>query len=226
MKGYNNGAIIPRRSLRDVIPRRFNLIVRLHPQKEASETILMPDSAKAHRDSTRGWFGTVEAVGASISKMRKMVGVIKSGSVCMFDESVSIDDPNRCFDDGEHRYVMFDIETVMGVLHKKHKIEMLGDRVLIRKPKREDFKITKSKLWIPAGHEKQEVGGVVVGVGPGLYNPERGKYQPVEFKAGEFVLFSKYAGTDITIEGVDHVVVRQDKVLAIVNGEAERIKFS
>ena len=204
---------------------RFNLIVRLHPEKEPSKIIAMPDSAKAHRDSTRGWFGTVIAMGDSIKRMRKMVGAIKPDTVCMFDESVSIDDPNRCFDWENERYVMFDIETVMGIRHGK-KITMLGDRVLIRRPKREDFKESKSGLWIPAGHEKQEVGGVVIATGPGKYNPTRDRYLPMEFKKGDFVLFPKYGHTEIAIDGVEYAVVQQDKVLAIVEGEAERLSFN
>lgn len=235
MRGYNPGAVIPKRDLRDVKPMRFNLIVKLHPEKEESEYIITPDSVKKQRDTTRGWFGTVAAVGESITKMKKMLGIIKPGTVCLFDESVSIDDPNRCFDWEEDRFVMFDVETVMGILRKGPRgsmlpvvprIEMLGDRVLVRKPKKEDFKVTKSKLWVPAGHQKQEVGGVVVAVGPGLYNPERDRYLPMGFKPGDFILFPKYGGTDIKIDNVDHVVVRQDKVLAIVEGESDRLSFA
>ena len=239
MKGFNNGAIIPKRNLRDVKPMRFNLIVKLHPEKEESEYIITPDSVKKARDTTRGWFGTVIAVGEAIPKMKKLLGVIKPNTVCLFDESVSIDDPNRCFDWEDSRYVMFDVETVMGILRHDRirengkitrklvsRVEMLGDRVLVRKPKKEDFKITKSKLWIPAGHAKQEVGGVVVATGPGMYNPVREKYLPMGFKKGDFVLFPKYGGTDIKIDGVDHLVVRQDKVLAIVEGETERLQFA
>lgn len=236
MKGYNPGAVIPKRNLSDVRPMRFNLIVRLHPEKEESEYIIMPDSVKKHRDGTRGWVGTVIAVGAAIPGMKKLFGVIKPGTVCMFDESVSIDDPNRCFDWEDERYVMFDVETVVGIIHapryiagkewKRNRIQMLGDRILVRKPKREDFKVTKSKLWIPAGNEKQEVGGVVVEVGPGVYSHDREKYLPMEFKAGDFVLFPKYGHTDIKIDGIDYAVVRQDKVLAIVEGEADRVQFA
>lgn len=227
MRGYNPGAVIPKRNLRDVKPMRFNLIVKLHPEKEESEYIITPDSVKKHRDSTRGWFGTVMAVGESIPRMRKMVGAIKPGVVCLFDESVSIDDPNRCFDWEDDRFVMFDIETVMGIMPKKAKVpQMLGDRVLVRKTKKEDFKQTKSKLWVPAGNQKQDVGGVVVATGPGIYNPERDRYLPMEFKAGDFILFGKYSGTDIKIDEVDHMVIRQDKVLAIVEGETENIQFA
>lgn len=227
MRGYNPGAVIPKRNLRDVKPMRFNLIVKLHPEKEESEYIITPDSVKKHRDSTRGWFGTVMAVGESIPRMRKMVGAIKPGVVCLFDESVSIDDPNRCFDWEDDRFVMFDIETVMGIMPKKARVpKMLGDRVLVRKTKKEDFKQTKSKLWVPAGNQKQDVGGVVVATGPGIYNPERDRYLPMEFKAGDFILFGKYSGTDIKIDEVDHMVIRQDKVLAIVEGETENIQFA
>jgi chaperonin GroES len=153
--------------------------------------------------------------------MKDLVGVIKKGSVCMFDESVSIDDPNRCFDWGKDRFVMFDIETVMGVLDK-HKIRMLGDRVLVRRPKAEDFKLM-GKLWIPDLAKKQEVGGVVIAAGPGLPG-SRGPL-PMDFKKDDFVLFAKYSGTDIKIDGIDHVVVRQDKILATVEGETDRIKW-
>lgn len=239
MRGFNPGAVIPKRNLRDVKPMRFNLIVKLSPEKEESEYIIMPDSVRKHRDTTRGWIGTVMAVGESIARMKKMVGVIKPGVVCLFDESVSIDDPNRCFDWGDDRFVMFDIETVMGILHHDRirngrskkttlvpRIEMLGDRVLLRKTKKEDFTQTKTKLWIPAGNQKQDVGGVVIATGPGIYNPERDRYLPVEFKAGDFVLFGKYSGTDIKIDGVDHMVIRQDKVLAVVEGETDKVQFA
>ena len=231
MRGFNPGAVIPKRDLKDVRPMRFSLIVKLHPEKEESEYIITPDSVKKHRDSTRGWIGTIVAVGASIPKMKKLFGVIKPGTVCLFDESVSIDDPNRCFDWEDQRYVIFDVETVMGIitmLGGKYgaKVQMLGDRLLVRKPKKDDFRVTKSKLWIPAGNEKQEVGGVVVEVGPGVYSHEREKYLPMEFKAGDFVLFPKYGYTDIKIDGIDYAVIRQDKVLAIVEGEAERLQFA
>lgn len=227
MRGFNPGAVIPKRNLRDVRPMRFNLIVKIHPEKEESEYVITPDSVKKARDTTRGWFGTITAVGEAIPRMKKLLGVIRRGTVCLFDESVSIDDPNRCFDWEDDRYVMFDVETVMGIMPKGAKVpEMLGDRVLVRKPKKEDFRVTKSKLWVPAGHEKQEVGGVVIAAGPGLYNPERERYLPMGFKAGDYVLFPKYGGTDIKIDGHDHVVVRQDKVLAIVEGETERLQFA
>jgi chaperonin GroES len=221
MRGFNQGAVIPQRKLDDVIPMRFNLIVKLHPEEKESEYIITPDAIKRHKDSTRGWFGTVIAAGESIKRMKDLVGVIKKGSVCMFDESVSIDDPNRCFDWGKDRFVMFDIETVMGVLDK-HKIRMLGDRVLVRRPKAEDFKLM-GKLWIPDLAKKQEVGGVVIAAGPGLPG-SRGPL-PMDFKKDDFVLFAKYSGTDIKIDGIDHVVVRQDKILATVEGETDRIKW-
>lgn len=222
MRGFNEGAVIPQRKMDDVQPMRFHLIVKLHPEEKESEYIITPDAIKRHKDSTRGWFGTVTAIGESIKKMKSLVGVIKKGSVCMFDESVSIDDPNRCFDWNKDRFVMFDIETVMGVMEKK-KIRMLGDRVLVRRPKAEDFKLA-GKLWIPDMAKKQEVGGVVIETGPGLPG-SRGPL-PMDFKKGDFVLFPKYGGTDIRIEGIDHVVIRQDKILATVEGEAERVQFA
>ena len=237
VRGFNQGVAVPKRNLSDVTPMRFNLIVRIIPEAEPSQTIAMPESYKRHKDSTRGWFGMIKAVGSAIPKMRKMVGLLKPGTLCLFDESVSIDDPNRCFDWEDERYVMFDVETVMGIrgykavkggtkLAPPEDIHMLGDRLLVRRPKKDDFKITQSKLWIPAGQEKQEVGGVVVATGPGLYNPDRNRHLPMDFKPGDFVLFPKYGATDIKIDGVDFAVIRQDKVLAVVEGETERVKFN
>ncbi len=222
VRGFNPGAVIPQRDLSSVQPMRFHLIVKLIPEKKESECIITPDSVKRHQDSTRGWFGTVTTIGAAIKKMKDLVGVIKVGSVCMFDESVSIDDPNRCFDWGKDRFVLFDIETVMGV-KEKNKIRMLGDRVLVRRPKAEDFKLA-GKLWIPDMAKKQEVGGVVIATGPGLPG-SRGRL-PMDFKKGDFVMFPKFGGTDIQIEGVDHVVIRQDKILATVEGETDRLQFA
>lgn len=222
MRGFNKGAVIPKRDLRDVVPMRFNLIVKLHPEVKPSEFVLIPESAKIAKDSTRGWFGTVMAVGAGIKRMKEIVGVIKKGTVCLFDESVSIDDPNRCFDWGRDRFVMFDIETVMGVQDKQGKITMLGDRVLVKRTKQEDFKQIKG-LWVPESSKKQEVGGVVLEVGPGLPG-SRGRL-PMDFKAGDFVLFPKFSGTDIKIEGKDHIVLRQDRILATVEGETDRVQF-
>ena len=51
MRGFNPGAIIPQRDLSEVKPMRFNLIVRLHPEKKASEIIVEPESAKRAKDS-------------------------------------------------------------------------------------------------------------------------------------------------------------------------------
>lgn len=183
----------------------------------------MPESVKRFKDSTRGFFGTITAIGDSIGKMRDIVGVVKPGTVCMFDESVSVDSKDRCFDWGNDRYVMMDVETLMGTVDKKGKITMLGDRVLVRRTKKEDYKQTASKLWIPEANKAQDLGGVVVAVGPGLPG-SRGRL-PMDFKAGDFVLFGKFSGTDICIKDVDHLVLRQDRILATVVGETDRIYF-
>lgn len=224
MRGFCKGEIVPTRNLADVKPMRFSLIVKLHPEKEISEFVLMPESVKRFKDSTRGFFGTITAVGDSIKNMRDIVGIIKPGTVCMFDESVSVDSKDRCFDWHDDRYVMMDVETLMGVLDKKGTITMLGDRVLVRRVKKADYKQTASKLWIPEPSKPQDLGGVVVAVGPGL--PGSKGRLPMDFKVNDYVLFGKFAGTDIRIKDVDHVVIRQDKLLAVVDGEIDRIAFA
>jgi chaperonin GroES len=57
--------------------------------------------------------------------------------------------------------------------------------------------------------------GKVIAVGPGKVN-EDGKITPLDVKKGDKVLFSKYAGTEIQLEGVEHLIIREDDVLAVL----------
>jgi|CXWL01.1.fsa_nt_gi chaperonin GroES len=224
MRGFNQGAVIPTRNLADMKPLPFMLVVRLHPEKEISEYILAPESVRRVKDSTRGWFGSIVAVGDGVKRMKDLIGVIKAGTVCIFDESVSVDDPSRCFDWENERYVMFDISTVLGVQDKNGLISMLGDYVLVRRVKKADYRMTTSKLWVPEPSKPQDLGGVVAVIGPGL--PGSKGRLPMCVSVGDFVCFPKFGGTDIRVNGVDHIVFRQNKLLCIIKGEMDRIKFT
>ena len=95
------------------------------------------------------------------------------------------------------------------------KIKPLGDRVLVRIEKQE--KKTKSGLVIPdTAQEKPQI-GTVVAVGTGRIL-ENGQKLPLEVKVNDKVIFSKYAGTEVKIDDVDHLLLSIDDILAIVEG--------
>jgi chaperonin GroES len=93
------------------------------------------------------------------------------------------------------------------------KVRPLNDRVLVLRVEKE----TKSAggIIIPDTAKEKPQEGKVVAVGPGKYGDD-GKRMPMEVKAGDKVLFSKYSGTDIKIDGVEHVFMKQDDILSIL----------
>jgi len=93
------------------------------------------------------------------------------------------------------------------------KIRPLHDRVVVRRTEEE----TKSAggIVIPDTATEKPCQGEVLAVGPGKMQ-EDGKLQPMGVKKGDKVLFSKYAGTEINIEGEEHLIIREDDVLGVV----------
>jgi chaperonin GroES len=89
----------------------------------------------------------------------------------------------------------------------------LGDRLLV-KPKATEEK-TKSGIVLPDSAKEKPQEGNVVSVGTGARD-EKGNKVPMEVKVGDVVLFSKYSGTEVKIEGVEHLILRESDVLAIV----------
>lgn len=92
-------------------------------------------------------------------------------------------------------------------------LKPLNDRVLVKRLESEDK--TASGLFIPDTAKEKPSKGQVVAVGPGK-TADDGKLIPMAVKAGDAVLFSKYAGTEVKIDGVDHLVMREDDILAII----------
>ena len=92
-------------------------------------------------------------------------------------------------------------------------IRPLNDRVLVRRFEGEEK--TKSGLYIPNTAKEKPAQGEVVAVGPGKLN-ENGERTPLEIKVGDTVLFGKYSGTDIKVDGVEHLILREDEILGIV----------
>jgi len=89
----------------------------------------------------------------------------------------------------------------------------LHDRVLVRRVAEEQK--TKGGIIIPDTAQEKPSEGEVIATGPGARN-EDGKVMPLEVKAGDRVLFSKYGGTEIKIDGEDLIVLRESDILGIV----------
>ena len=92
-------------------------------------------------------------------------------------------------------------------------IRPLNDRVLVLRIEEEEK--TSGGIIIPDTAKEKPQEGKVVAVGPGKID-ENGKRIPLEVKKNDRVLFSKYGGTDVTIEGVDHLILREDDILGIL----------
>ena len=95
----------------------------------------------------------------------------------------------------------------------KTKVRPLHDRVIVRRT--EEQEKTKGGIIIPDTAKEKPVEGKVIAVGPGKVM-ENGKRVPLQVKEGDNVLFGKYAGTDIKIEGEEHLIMREDDIIAIV----------
>lgn len=93
------------------------------------------------------------------------------------------------------------------------KIRPMNDRILVVRV--EEEKKTSGGIIIPDTAKEKPQEGKVTGVGPGKMGDD-GKRIPLEVKKGDRVLFSKYAGTEIKIDGVEHIFMREDDILGIL----------
>jgi chaperonin GroES len=93
------------------------------------------------------------------------------------------------------------------------KLSPLGDRILVTRVDEEE--LTKGGIIIPDTAKEKPQEGKVVAVGPGKTNDD-GNTIPLSVKKGDKVLFSKYAGTEINVEGEEHLFIREEDVLAVL----------
>ncbi|MEF2229573.1 MAG: co-chaperone GroES [Pseudodesulfovibrio sp.] len=94
------------------------------------------------------------------------------------------------------------------------KLKPLNDRVLVKRLEMEEK--TAGGIYIPDSAKEKPMKGEVVAVGPGKLD-EDGKRVKMTVKKGDTVLFAKYAGSEIKIDGDEHLVMREDDILAIVD---------
>ena len=94
------------------------------------------------------------------------------------------------------------------------KLRPLQDRILVKRV--EEAQKTKGGIIIPDSAKEKPAEGKVVAVGNGKLN-EDGKRIPLEIKKGDRILFSKYGGTEVEIDGEEHLIMREDDVLGVVD---------
>ncbi len=89
----------------------------------------------------------------------------------------------------------------------------LNDRILVKRIEAEET--TKGGIIIPDNAKEKPMQGKVIAVGEGKCL-ENGKVRALEVKKDQTIFFRKYAGTEVTISGVEHMILREDEVLAVL----------
>jgi len=95
----------------------------------------------------------------------------------------------------------------------KTKVKPLADRILVRRL--EETETSRGGIIIPDTAKEKPQQGQVIAVGPGKLNDEGNRVAP-EVSVGDKILMSKYAGTEVKIEGEDFIIMREDDVLGVI----------
>jgi chaperonin GroES len=93
------------------------------------------------------------------------------------------------------------------------KIRPLQDRVIVRRVKEEEK--TKGGLYIPDTAKEKPIEAMVIAVGNGKVL-EDGTVRKLDVKAGDRVLFGKYSGTEVKVDGEEHLILREDDILGVI----------
>ena len=93
------------------------------------------------------------------------------------------------------------------------KVRPLADRILVKREEADET--VRGGIIIPDTAKEKPQQGKVIAVGPGRLD-EDGKRIPLEVKKGDRILMGKYAGTEVKIDGVEHLIMREDDVLAVI----------
>jgi len=93
------------------------------------------------------------------------------------------------------------------------KIRPLQDRVIVKRVQEEEK--TKGGLFIPDTAKEKPIEGEIIAVGNGKIL-EDGKVRALDIKKGDRILFGKYAGTEVKIENVEHLILREEDILGVI----------
>jgi chaperonin GroES len=101
-------------------------------------------------------------------------------------------------------------------------IRPLHDRIVVKRIEEETEK-TAGGLFIPDSAKEKPQQGEVVAVGNGKRN-DKGEREALDVKAGDRILFGKYSGSDIKIDGTEYLIMREDEVLGVLEGGSKHAK--
>ena len=101
-------------------------------------------------------------------------------------------------------------------------IRPLHDRIVVKRIE-ESAEKTASGLYIPDSAKEKPQEGEVVAVGHGKRN-DKGELIALDVKAGDRILFGKYSGSDIKIDGTEYLIMREDEVLGVLEGGSKKAK--
>ena len=101
----------------------------------------------------------------------------------------------------------------MAAVAEKTKLKPLGSRVVVKPLAREEM--TKSGLVLPDTAKEKPQQGKIIAAGKGRIEKD-GKVTPLDVKAGDTILFGKYAGQEIKIDGNDYLIMREEEVLGVI----------
>ncbi len=93
-------------------------------------------------------------------------------------------------------------------------VQPLNDRVLVKRLEEETT--TAGGIIIPDNNKEKPSQGEIVAVGPG-HRLDNGEYAKLTVKKGDKILFGKYAGTDVKVEGTDYLIMKEDDIFGILN---------
>ena len=95
------------------------------------------------------------------------------------------------------------------------KVRPLGDKILVKRAQAQSK--TDSGIFLPESAKDKPREGKIIALGDGNLNKNTGDRIPFTVKKGDAVLFSSYGGTEIKIDDVEHIIVREDEVLGIIS---------
>ena len=98
---------------------------------------------------------------------------------------------------------------------KDVKIRPLQDRIVVKRLPEEET--TKGGIIIPDSAKEKPAQGEVIAVGSGKVL-DNGKVRPVDVKVGDRIMFGKYSGSEIKIGGVEHLILREEEILGVIEG--------
>ena len=101
------------------------------------------------------------------------------------------------------------------------KLTPLHDRILVRRV--EEAESVRGGIIIPDTAKEKPQEGEVIAVGKGKVN-EEGKVRPLDVKAGDRILFGKYSGTEIKLDGEEFIIMREEEVLGILAGASKPVE--